>query len=337
MPNFVRETQHHVATIFLRNAMSKAEVARNHLWDFGAPERCGPRQVESLASILMAWLGIEGMVNEAVYAVFHGHEVPGQLVRSGEKRSQQEVRLRACVESISGASRVAEITSLLDRLREARLFRNRLVHYSPHKNPSKANWAGRVFGNGMAVGWMLLAPPTSYEEGLLEQIDPERACQFCAVGIQVGAIVYQALGLSPDLGARIAASSIESTLLPHAPTLVDLMNGIPIFHVERYIRALRVAEQYPEQWWVLEKDGRRRPYRLGEDLKPETILTAFEDEPTEENLGEWWDLYDASIPPLAMRTKRIVRGPSGEWQLADPEGRSLIPPNVDWSDDSQPA
>jgi len=83
-------------------------------------------------------------------------------------------------------------------------------------------------------------------------------------------------GASDDLDREL----VDPELLPRAPTLADLMAGIPITQIERYLRALRAAEQDTNTWWVLDPDGRRRTYRPVDDLKPETILSAFEGEPT---------------------------------------------------------
>ena len=94
------------------------------------------------------------------------------------------------------------------------------------------------------------------------------------------------------------------------------MAGIPISQIERYIRALRVGEQYTDEWWVLEPSGRRRPYRPGDDLKAETMLTAFEGEVTEEALGEYWEEYWESLSPLAVRTGCRLLGGLGGMMMA---------------------
>jgi hypothetical protein len=320
MLDLVTRRRHRIAPQLLRNALTKAEVAQFQLWDSGAGSgSLGLRQIESLASILMAWVAIEGMVNEAVHEVFPGAQPP---VPRGQ--GTQENKLRECLRARVGSDNLGEWEPALSRLMGARRFRNSLVHYSPHESPAELGWEGRVIGDNYAVGWMLAAPPTTYKEGLAERIDPEQAWEFCSGGILVATAVYKTLALDPDLGGRIAASKIPPEFLPKHPVLDDLMNGIPLYQLERYWRALRVAEQYTEQWWVLQADGRRRPYRPSEDLKRDTMLTAFEGEPTEEKLGEWWADYCDSIPPVAVPTKRVMRNASGQWTLVDPAREPLF-------------
>jgi len=77
----------------LRNALSKAELAQFQLWDrSSSPQPLGLRQVESLSSILMAWVAIEGMVNEGVHAIFG---CKGPTLQSGQ--STHENKLRECL------------------------------------------------------------------------------------------------------------------------------------------------------------------------------------------------------------------------------------------------
>jgi hypothetical protein len=314
MRDLTTKRHYRIAPQMLRNALSKAELAQFQLWDRSAsPQPLGLRQVESLSSILMAWVAIEGMVNEGVHAIF-GRQ--GPTLEPGQ--STHENKLRECLRAKVGAGSLAEWEPLLARMRDARRFRNSLVHYSPHATPAELRWEGHVVGDGFGVGWMVGGPPTSYAEGVAERIDPERAWEFCSVGVLVGAAVYGGLALEPDLGKQMGASQIPPNFLPREPTLDDLMSGIPIYQLERYWRALRVAQQYTEQWWARQPGGRTRPYRFGDDLRRETILTAFEGEPTEEALGEWWDDYCGSLPALAMKTKRIVKNVAGAWSLADP-------------------
>jgi hypothetical protein len=315
MNDLIAEFPARVAPMLLRNALAKAELAQSQLWDAGAPpSSLGLRQVESMCSVLMAWVAIESAVNEAAFAIFKGKsfKLPKGIHRT------QENRLRECIRMKLGDAHVADHEPLLTRLAAVRDIRNRLAHHSAHEQPTIHRWEGMPLPGGMGVGWMLAAPPTAYTESVLERIDPERAWQFCAAGIEVMTLVYGALKLDPALGDVIGRSSLRPDLLPSEPTIDDLMKGIPIWQLERYWRALRAAQQYTDQWWVLQPDGKRRPYHLSDDLRQETILTAFEGHPTPESLGESWQNYEDSLPPLAMKTKRIVRGENRTWVLIDP-------------------
>lgn len=332
MNGFITEHPARVAPQLLRNALAKAELAQNQIWDPGAsPSILGLRQVESMCSVLMAWVAIESAVNEAIFVIFKGKGV--KLAKG--VLGTQENRLRECVRVALGETNVPSYEPLLARVGAVRQIRNQLTHHSAHEQPTIHRWDGIVLPGQMGVGWMLAAPPTEYRESVLERIDPERAWQFCASAIEVLTLVYDGLRLDSPLGTAIGASTLSPDRLPHEPTIDDLMRGIPIWQLERYWRALRTAQQYTEQWWVLQPDGRRRPYRFGNDLRRDTILTAFEGHPTRETLGDWWQDYEDSLPPLAIRTKQIVRDETQRWVLVDPVYREwpiLLPPGSDGSD-----
>jgi hypothetical protein len=325
MPDLISKQYHHVAHGFLVAALSKARTAQDQLWDHGPAEPGSAlRKIESLSSILIAWLAIEGMINEAFSIAFDDKSTTG-----AKHPLMLAEKLEQCVVQKLGAERWGEYSSLRARFHQARNFRNRLVHYSSSENPSEPRWEGRDLPAGMGVAWFVGGPPTRYKEGLMEQIDPERAWEFCSVALEISQVVYVGLGLAPAIGEILASFVVDPMLLPHKPTLSGLMAGIPIWQVERYVRALRVAEQYPDEWWVLDPNGRRRPYRPGDDLKPETILTAFEGEPTEESLAEYWQEYWDALSPLAVRTKVLRRLPSGDWCLEWPAPRPMYTPEPD--------
>jgi len=62
---------------FLIAAMIKAKAAQEQLWDNAQPAGRAGRWMESLSAILMSWLSIEGMINDAVFSVF-GQEQAGR-------------------------------------------------------------------------------------------------------------------------------------------------------------------------------------------------------------------------------------------------------------------
>jgi hypothetical protein len=319
LPSFSARQYHHLGLQFLIAAMVKAKAAQNQLWDDTQPQGRVNRWMDSLSAVLMAWLSIEGIVNDAVLAILDKKKVAARRAKS----SLYE-KLESCVVAKLDPGAWDARKDFRDGFNKARNFRNRLIHYSAAENPSEPRWDGQELPHGMGVAWFVGAPPSQYKEGLVDQIDPERAWQFCGVALDVARLVYLDLGVAPAVQPVLSATPIDSKLLPHEPSLADLMAGIPISQVERYVRALRVAEQYPDEWWVLDPNGRRRPYRAGDDLKPETILTAFEGEPTEESLGEYWQEYWDALSPMAVRTKVIRRSPSGDWCLELPPPRPLF-------------
>jgi len=104
MLDLLQQRHHRIAPQLLRNALSKAEVAQFQLWDSSAaPATLGLRQVESLASILMAWVAIEGMVNEPVHVVFQGGHPP-----LPQHQRTQENKLRECLRAKVGVDALPE-------------------------------------------------------------------------------------------------------------------------------------------------------------------------------------------------------------------------------------
>ena len=61
MPDLISKQYHHVSPTFLLNSLGKARIAQDQLWEASQPlQRLALRQLESLSSVLLAWLAVEG-------------------------------------------------------------------------------------------------------------------------------------------------------------------------------------------------------------------------------------------------------------------------------------